>query len=47
MKTEHMQFVVDAIDKVLMHADDKELIKKEKKHVNEFMKQFELYPELG
>ena len=47
MKTEHMQFVVDAMDKVLMNADDKELIEKERKHVNEFMKQFELYPELG
>jgi len=47
MKTEHMQFVVDTMDKVLMNADDKELIEKERKHVNEFMKQFELYPELG
>ena len=47
MKTEHMQFVVDAIDKVLMHADDKDLIEKERKQVNEFMSQFELYPEMG
>src|SRR4051794_8175727 len=47
MKEEHMQFVVNAIDKVLMNADDKELLEKERKHVNEFMKQFELYSELG
>jgi glycine hydroxymethyltransferase len=47
MKAEHMQFVVDAIDKVLMNADDKDVIETVKKQVNEFMKQFELYPELA
>ncbi len=47
MKEEHMQFVVDSIDKVLMHADDTALIEKLKGEVNEFMKQFPLYPELG
>src|SRR3954447_9275905 len=39
MKTEHMQFVVNAIDKVLMNADDKELLEKQRKHVTEFMNQ--------
>lgn len=47
MKTEHMQFVVNAIDKVLMNADDKNVIEIVKSQVNEFMKQFDLYPELG
>ena len=47
MKTEHMQFIVNAIDTVLMNADNKDVIETVKKQVNEFMKQFELYPELG
>lgn len=47
MKEEHMQFVVNSIDKVLMNADDSMLIATVKKEVNEFMKQFPLYPELG
>ncbi len=46
MKEEHMPFIVDNIDKVLMNADDKALIEKVKGEVNEFMKQFPLYPEL-
>ena len=46
MKEVHMQFVVDAIDQVLMNADDKNLIEKQKKEVNEFMRQFPLYPEI-
>ena len=41
-----MQFVVDAIDKVLTHADDEAAIAAVKKQVNEFMTQFKLYPEL-
>ncbi|MFY7652707.1 MAG: serine hydroxymethyltransferase, partial [Chitinophagaceae bacterium] len=41
-----MLFVVDAIDRVLMNADDEALINKVKAEVNEFMHQFKLYPEL-
>ena len=47
MKEEHMQFVVNAIDNVLMNADDSNTIDAVRKQVNEFMAQFELYPELG
>ena len=46
-KEEHMPFVVDAIDTVLMNADDEKVIAAVKKQVNEFMAQFPLYPELG
>jgi len=47
MKEEHMQFVVNVIDNVLMNADDENLIKSVRSQVNEFMSQFELYPELA
>ena len=47
MKEEHMQFVVDAIDKVLMNADDQSVLLSVKKDVNDFMTQFVLYPEMG
>ncbi len=47
MKEEHMGFVVNAIDKVLTNADDENVITAVRKEVNEFMKQFVLYPELG
>ena len=47
MTESHMPFVVDAIDKVLMHADDANIIAGVKKEINEFMQQFPLYPELG
>jgi glycine hydroxymethyltransferase len=47
MKEEHMPFIVDAIDKVLMNADNANIITEAKKSVNEFMLQFPLYPELG
>lgn len=47
MKEDHMPFVVDAIDKVLMNADDETLIDNTRKQVNEFMIQFPLYPEMG
>ena len=46
MKEEHMQFVVNSIDNVLMHADDTNVIATVRKEVNEFMKQFPLYPEM-
>ncbi|HWB28773.1 MAG TPA: serine hydroxymethyltransferase [Chitinophagaceae bacterium] len=45
MMEEHMQFVVNAVDKVLMNADDAAVIASVKGDVNEFMKQFPLYPE--
>jgi glycine hydroxymethyltransferase len=46
-KEEHMQFVVNVIDNVLMNADDVNVISTVKKQVNEFMEQFILYPEMG
>ena len=47
LKTDHMQTVVDMIDKVLMNADDEQLIANVKQDVKAFMLQFPLYPELG
>ncbi|MFN5426963.1 MAG: serine hydroxymethyltransferase [Bacteroidota bacterium] len=47
MKEEHMEFVVDCIDRILMQADDSAAIVGIRKQVNEFMSQFPLYPELG
>jgi len=47
MKEEHMQFVVNMIDKVLMNADDENIISKVRGEINEFMGQFSLYPELN
>lgn len=47
MQEQDMDFVVNAIDKVLMHADDATVVAAVKKEVNEFMQQFPLYPELG
>lgn len=47
MKEEHMSFVVDQIDRVLMNADDASVLQAVKKEVNAFMEQFSLYPELG
>ena len=47
MKEEHMQFVVNALDKALMNPDDETVLAGLRKEVNEFMHQFPLYPELG
>lgn len=47
MKEEHMQWIVDVIDRVLMNGDDVNTISTIRKQVNEFMHQFPLYPELG
>jgi glycine hydroxymethyltransferase len=47
LKEEHMQFVVNAVDNVLMNADDENVTNTVRKQVNEFMEQFPLYPELG
>jgi glycine hydroxymethyltransferase len=42
-----MEFVVNAIDKTLMNADDAQILSGIKNEVNAFMEQFVLYPELG
>jgi glycine hydroxymethyltransferase len=47
MKEEHMDWVVDCIDRVLMNAEDAVAIAIIRKQVNDFMSQFPLYPELG
>jgi glycine hydroxymethyltransferase len=47
MKEEHMQTVVDLIDKVLMNIDDAVIVNNTSNDVHDFMKQFPLYPELG
>lgn len=47
LKEEHMQWVVNAIDSVLMNADDENRIASVRAEVNEFMHQFPLYPELN
>jgi glycine hydroxymethyltransferase len=47
MREEHMQVVVDLIDKVLMNIDDEKVIASVKEDVKTFMKQFPLYPELA
>lgn len=46
MKEEHMEVVVNLIDKVLMNADDEKTITSVKAEVKNFMLQFPLYPEL-
>ncbi len=47
MKEAHMETVVSFIDKVLMNADDENVIGGVKSEVRHFMQQFPLYPELG
>ena len=46
MKEEHMQTVVDLIDKVLMNIDDASVVSKVAEEVHELMGGFPLYPEL-
>jgi glycine hydroxymethyltransferase len=46
MKEEHMQTVVDLIDKVLMNIDDEQIVNEVRDEVKLFMKQFPLYPGL-
>lgn len=43
---EDMAFVVDAIDKVLLHPDDTQVLESVKSDVIAFMKDFPLYPEI-
>jgi glycine hydroxymethyltransferase len=47
MKEEHMEEVVDLLDRVLMKIDDENAIRSASSDVHDFMKQFPLYPELG
>ena len=47
MNEANMETVVSMIDKVLMNADDENVIASVKSEVKEFMGQFPLYPELG
>jgi glycine hydroxymethyltransferase len=47
MNEGHIPFVVDAIDTALMNADNETVLANTRKEVNQFMKQFVLYPELG
>lgn len=47
MQEEHMEHIVELIDRVLMNADDENTISHVRKQVNEFMDQFPLYPELS
>ena len=47
MKEEHMQIVVDLVDKVLMNIDNENVITEVRNEVRSFMDQFPLYPELG
>jgi glycine hydroxymethyltransferase len=47
MKEEHMETIVDFLDRALMNGDDEHKLESIAKDVNEFMKKFPLYPELG
>lgn len=47
MKEEHMDKVVDFIDKALQNADNDAQLEELAKEINEMMKAFPLYPELG
>jgi glycine hydroxymethyltransferase len=47
MKEEHMQIVVDLIDRILCNIDDEKTITAVRNEVKTFMQQFPLYPELG
>jgi glycine hydroxymethyltransferase len=46
LKTNHMETIVHMIDRVLMNADDENVITEVRTQVKEFMKEFPLYPEL-
>jgi glycine hydroxymethyltransferase len=47
MKEQHMERVVDYLDRALMNADDEHKLESIAKEINAFMKDFPLYPELG
>lgn len=42
-----MAFIVDSFDKIITHSEDESLIASVKADVNNYMKAFSLYPELG
>ncbi|RPD39187.1 serine hydroxymethyltransferase [Chitinophaga barathri] len=46
LKEDHMPQIVEWMDKLILDADNEDLIAKVRGEVNEFMKQFPLYPEL-
>lgn len=46
MKEDHMPQIVEWIDRLILDADNEGLITKVRGEVNEFMKQFPLYPEM-
>ncbi|WP_282456679.1 serine hydroxymethyltransferase [Chitinophaga sedimenti] len=46
LKEDHMSNIVEWIDRLLMDADNETTIAKVRGEVNEFMKQFPLYPEM-
>ncbi|WP_346316340.1 serine hydroxymethyltransferase [Chitinophaga sp. YIM B06452] len=46
LKEEHMPQIVEWMDKLILDSDNEDLIAKVRGEVNEFMKQFPLYPEL-
>lgn len=47
MTGDHMDTIVDMIDKILMNTEDANLITSTRDNVKSFMSQFPLYPELG
>jgi glycine hydroxymethyltransferase len=47
MKEEHMETVIELIDRVLMNIDDETNVEAVSRSVKDFMQQFPLYPELG
>ena len=47
MKKEHMQIVADFIDRVILNADNEQIVSSVREEVKNFMQQFPLYPELG
>lgn len=47
MKEEHMETVVEFMDRILMNADDDHLAASLKEEIRIFMQQFPLYPELA
>ncbi len=47
MKENHMQIVVDFVDKILMNLDNENVITDVRNDVKDLMKQFPLYPELS
>jgi glycine hydroxymethyltransferase len=47
MNEAHMETIVSLVDRILMNADDENVIASVRTEVKEFMGQFPLYPELG